>query len=90
MTLSAAMYVRSKQKMQLRKKAQILIRKREWQKLVVNLAVVYQEVKAEGKSSDYCYCKDIIELRFEQATNSNHTLIRQTNHLLLVTMLKEG
>jgi hypothetical protein len=36
--------------MQLKKKVQIQIRKRGWQKQGVNLAVVYQEVKAEAKS----------------------------------------
>jgi hypothetical protein len=35
--------------MQLRKKAQILTGKKRWQKQGVNLAVVYQKVKAKTK-----------------------------------------
>jgi hypothetical protein len=35
--------------MQLKKKVQTPIRKREWQKLGVNLAVVYQEAKQKAK-----------------------------------------
>ena len=45
--------------MQLKKKVQTPIRKREWQKLGVNLAVVYQEAKAEGKRIDYSFTAPI-------------------------------
>jgi beta-lactamase superfamily II metal-dependent hydrolase len=42
-----------------KKKVQILTRKREWQKLGVNLAVVYQEAKAEDKRIDYSFTEPI-------------------------------
>jgi len=45
--------------MQLKKKAQTPIRKREWQKLGVNLAVVYQEAKAEDKRIDHSFTEPI-------------------------------
>jgi hypothetical protein len=45
--------------MQLKKKVQILTRKREWQKLGVNLAVVYQEAKAKDKRIDYSFTEQI-------------------------------